>query len=142
MSELDVIVGQVVPAIGAAVGAYGAGVLTRVQNDAADATVGLGQRALQWIWRRAAQPAALGDAVADLAANAQDVDAIGALRLQVRKILTRDPVLVREVAAMLPPTLTANATGARSVAVTGDNSGVISTGDHASVIQLRGAAEL
>ena len=136
MPEVDVLVGQVVPVIGAAVGAYGAGVLTRVEDSMADATVGLGQRVLAWLLHHADRPAQLEGAVTDLAADGQDPDALGALRLQVRKILTANPDLVTELAAMLPPAPTVTASGPRSVAIGGNNTGPITTGDHSPIVDL------
>ncbi|MFI9276294.1 hypothetical protein ACIGXM_37340, partial [Kitasatospora sp. NPDC052896] len=79
MSEIEMIVGQVVPVISTAVGAYGAAVLTRAQDAAADATVGLGQRVLAMILHRAAQPEPLEAAIALLAtADGEDPDAVAA----------------------------------------------------------------
>ncbi|WP_246577649.1 hypothetical protein [Actinospica durhamensis] len=133
MSELDVVVGQVVPVIGAAVGAYGAGVLTRAQDAAADATVTLGQRVLARLLHHAPRRAALEAAVSDLAADSGDPDALAALRFQVRKALAQDPELVAQLAGMLPPAPSASASGPRSVAVAGDNSAPITTGDHSPI---------
>lgn len=136
MAEVDVIVGQVVPVIGAAVGAYGAGVLTRVQDSAADATVGLGRRVLGRLLHHAAEREPLERAVVDLAANAGDPDALAALRLQVRGILARAPELVEELAGMLPPAPRAQATGNRSVAIGGSNSAPVTTGDHSPILDV------
>ena len=129
VSEVDLIAGQVVPVIGAAVSAYGAGVLTRVQDAAAEATVGLGQRLLAWLLRHAPQRASLEAAVTDLATDGNDPDAIAALRLQIRKILNQDPDLAAELAGMLPPSpqvtamntgsVTQTETSGPTVAVTG-----------------------
>ncbi len=137
VSELDVVLTEAVPLISAAVGAYGAGVLSRVQDVAADATVGLGRRVLERIRHRAAQPAALDAAVADLAQSPQDPDAVGALRLQVRKLLAQDPELLAELAAMLPARGAVTASGEGSIAVGGDSSGINATGDGAVNIQRR-----
>jgi hypothetical protein len=43
MAEVELIAGQSAPLIGAAVKAYGTGVLTRIEDTAADATVARGQ---------------------------------------------------------------------------------------------------
>ena len=137
MPEIDMLVGQVVPAIGAAVGAYGAGVLTRVEENAADATVSLGQRVLTRLLRQAARRAPLEEAVTDLAANGQDPDTLAALRLQVRKILAAHPELVPELAGMLPPAPQTTASGHRSVAIGGNNIGPVTTGDHSPIVDLR-----
>ncbi|MDQ0938490.1 hypothetical protein QFZ67_000195 [Streptomyces sp. V1I1] len=103
MPEVEATVDQVVPAIGAAVGAYGVGVLTQAQDTAVDATVNLGQRILARLLRHAPERGRLESAVADLAAGGEDPDAVAALRLQVRRILAQNPELVTELAAMLPP---------------------------------------
>lgn len=138
MSEIDVVVGQIVPVIGAAVGAYGVAVLNRTEDAAASATVRLGQRLLALILRRAGKSGPIEAAVSDLAVSpAGDPDAMEALRLQIREVLARDEVLVAELAALLTRRPGASATGPRSVAVTGDNSGIISTGDNAQNIQRR-----
>jgi hypothetical protein len=136
VAEVDVLVGQVVPAIGAAVGAYGAGVLTRVEDTAADATVSLGQRVLAWLLRHALRRAPLEEAVADLAGGGQNPDALAALRLQVRKILTANPELLTELAGMLLPAPQATASGPRSVAIAGDNTASVTTGDHSPIMDL------
>jgi hypothetical protein len=134
--EVDVILSQIVPVIGAAVGAYGSGVLTRTETAAADATVSLGRRILAKILHRTPHSAPLEASVTDLAADGQNPDAVAALRLQLRKILVQDPQLVTELAGMLPPARQASATGDRSVAIAGDNSGPISTGDHSPILDL------
>jgi hypothetical protein len=134
MPEVEVLVGQVVPAISAAVGAYGVGVLSRVQDAAADGTVGLGRRLLARLLGVAAEPGRLEGAVEDLAAAEEDdPDAVAALRLQVRRILLEHPELAAELAGMLPAGPQAHATGTRSVAVAGDNTAPITTGDNSPV---------
>ncbi|WP_329220580.1 hypothetical protein OG352_27650 [Streptomyces sp. NBC_01485] len=137
MSEVEVVVGQVVPVISAAVVAYGAAVLTRAQEAAADATATLGRRF--WaILRSAPQSEPLESAVTDLAAaGGDDPDAVAALRLQVRKILERNPELVTELAGILPPAAQAGATGTRAVAIAGNNNAPISTGDNSPIWNAR-----
>jgi hypothetical protein len=133
MPEIEVLVGQVVPAISAAVGAYGVGVLGRVQDAAAQSTVGLGRRLLGRLLGVAPERSRLEAAVGDLAADVQDPDAVAALRLQVRRILLAHPELAAELAGMLPAGPQARASGTRSVAVAGDNTGTITTGDDSPV---------
>lgn len=135
MSELEAVVGQAVPLIGAAVGAYGAEVLTRVEAAAADATVGLGARLLDRIRRRTGKPAAVDAAVADLAGSPGDSDALSALRFQVRKALTEDPQLLAEIAEMIPARGAVAVEGNRSVGIGGNNTGIVVTGDGATTIQ-------
>ncbi len=134
LQDIDAVVGQVVPAIGAAVSAYGLGVLTRAEDEAAGATVRLGQRLLARLLRRGAEPDPVRAAVVDLTRDRLDADALAALRLQIRRVLTADPDLVQEVMALLPP-VTARAVESRGVVLGGENSGIISTGDGAMNIQ-------
>ncbi|MFE2431671.1 hypothetical protein ACFXJ5_33690 [Streptomyces sp. NPDC059373] len=129
MLEIDALLGQAMPAVSAAVGAYGVGVLTKAESEAADTTVRLGQRVLARILRRSAQPAAIEAAVTDLAQAVEDPDALAALRLQIKKVLAGYPELAAELSALLPTGPTVHASGARSVAIDGDNSGIVATGD-------------
>jgi hypothetical protein len=120
VSELDVLVGEVVPLISGAVGAYGATVLSRTQDAAADATVRFGRLLLQRIWHRAPAPQALESAAKDLAESPQDADALAALRLQVRKVLAKDRDLVIELTAVLSARNAVTASGAGALAAGGD----------------------
>lgn len=137
VSELEAVLAEALPVMSAAVAAYGAGVLSRVEDAAADATVGLGRRLLHRVWHRSARPEALQHAVAELAEALEDPDALAGLRLQVRKVLAQDPALVAELAEMLPTRESATASGDRAVAVGGENSGIVSTGDGAVNVQRR-----
>lgn len=92
---------QVVPAAQAAVGAYGTSVLTRDPDENANAQVELGRELLQTLYWRAKNVPQLEGAVDDLAQMPGDRDAIGALRLQIRKALATDGVLRGEVAKVL-----------------------------------------
>jgi hypothetical protein len=112
--EVDVVLSQNEPAIGGAVGAYGTGILTRAETAAADATLSLGRQRLAKILQRTPRRALLEAAVTDLAAGGHNLDAVAALRLQLRKILRQDPQLMAELAEMLPPARQASATGNRS----------------------------
>jgi hypothetical protein len=78
-----------------------------------------------------AKPAAL-EAAADVASRPDDPRARGALELQLEKLLAEDPELRREVESLLRDAVAAGvvATGERNVAVGGDVSGVIITGDN------------
>lgn len=116
--DVEVVAGQIVPVIGAAVAAYGAGVLSRAEDEAAEATVRLGQRLLSRILHRAPEPGPVEAAVGELAAAGDDADALAALRFQVRKVLAGDAGLVAELAGMLPSR--AEAAGDHAVAVGGD----------------------
>ncbi len=81
-----------------------------------------------------AKPAAL-EAAEDVAQRPDDVRARGALELQLEKLLADDPDLSREVQALLSDAVAAGvvAAGERNVAVGGDVSGVIISGDDNTV---------
>ncbi|MGW7252654.1 hypothetical protein [Streptomyces sp. NPDC054834] len=134
MVDVDTLLRQIVPAVEAAVGAYGVGVLTRAEDEAAGETVRLGQRLLAHILRRGANAASVEAAVTDLAGTNEDPDALAALRLQIKKALRDDPLFAAELSAILPERPAVQATGTRSVAIGGDNEGIVSTGDGAKII--------
>lgn len=74
------------------------------------------------------------EAVADFVAAPDDEDALGSLRLQLKKILSEDENLANEVSRLLEKAKASNpgafAMGDRSVAIVGNLSGsVIVTGD-------------
>ncbi|MEV7012266.1 hypothetical protein [Streptosporangium sp. NPDC051022] len=92
---------EVSPYVTAAVSAYGAAVLARAQEDAADATVGWGRRILQRIFGIQAEEDAVPDEVAELADDPDNTDLQAALRVQIRKLLAADPQLAAEVAQMV-----------------------------------------
>lgn len=92
---------EVTPYISAAVGAYGGAVLAKVNDEAADATVGLGRRLLKRIFGPRDQGELLPEPLADLAADPDDGDALAAVRLRVRQALAADGALEAEVRAML-----------------------------------------
>lgn len=113
---------QAGPYLTAAVGAYGAAVLTRAQDAAADATVGLGQRILQSLWRRGdeAGRAELERVVDEAADEQDDVYSAAVLSRLLRRALRDDPGLQEELSALLPApaagTVTITASGERSIA--------------------------
>src|SRR5215475_9644952 len=124
---------EVMPYASAAVGAYGGAVLTKVRDEAADATVGLGSRLLQRIFgtRQTGEP--LPEPLADVATDPYDEDATAALRLAVRKALAASPDLQTEVQDLLAQTkLHIMASGERSVAAQ-VVSGIVVTGDDATI---------
>lgn len=122
---------DVVPYITAAVAAYGSAVITRTTDTAADVTVSLGQRIVQRLWSREENRDGLQQAMEEVAENPEDDDAQAALRVQVRRILRQDSELAAELAQLLP-TRSFTASGDGAVAVE-TNSGVISTGDSATI---------
>ncbi|MFF5075811.1 hypothetical protein ACFY36_02085 [Actinoplanes sp. NPDC000266] len=125
----------VVPYVSAAVGAYGAAVLERVQDAAADSTVGLGGRLLQRFLNHGGSTAGVQGAVAELAEDVSDEDRVAALRVQVRKALAADPELAAEVRGLLAEagvSVSVTASGDRSIAAQ-TISGVAVTGDGAQI---------
>ncbi|GAA0403784.1 hypothetical protein Acor_24830 [Acrocarpospora corrugata] len=167
MVEIAEMAALVVPYITAAVGAYGAAVWTKTQELAAEETAGWGRRMLQRLAGRPESRPALESAVADVEADANDGDAVAALRMQVKKALAADPELAAEIATMLaaasPVTAGAGSqvisgshivgdvnqigsardvsiTGRGGVSVRGNNSGIVSTGDGARNVQMNAEA--
>ncbi|MFD0635537.1 hypothetical protein [Catenulispora yoronensis] len=137
MVEIEAVVGQAVPAISAAIGAYGVGVLTRAEDDAAEATVRLGQRVLGRILRRVPDRSPVEAAVGVLADAMDDPDALAALRSQVRNLLRRDSELLAELTTLLPTPPAASAPDGRGIAVSGGSVAIASTGDNAVNVTLR-----
>lgn len=132
MVEIAVLAGELMSYAVAAVRAFGDKVLNQGQDDAAEATIGLGRRLLQKIFgtRKADEP--LPGPVADLAAYPQDEDAVAALRLAIRKALDADPRLHAEVEQMLTRAgVSVTASGQRSIAA--QNIGIASTGDNTTI---------
>ncbi|GAB2839876.1 hypothetical protein GCM10022221_44080 [Actinocorallia aurea] len=116
------------PFVVSAVAAYGGAVLARGQEMAADATIGVGRRALQRIFGER-EDSELPEALADLAEDPADEERRAALRLRIRKILAADADLAQEIQAMLPVRSGEHdAAGTRSV-VAQTISGVVVTGD-------------
>ncbi|MEU9289401.1 hypothetical protein AB0D57_33220 [Streptomyces sp. NPDC048275] len=132
-AEIVQFVGQAGPYLTAALGAYGAGVLTRSENAAVEATANVGRRMLQAVWRRRDEQgrAELEAAVQDAAEETGDEDAAAALRQQIKRAVREDAELLRELAELLPAAggpVTVTASGERSIAartigtaITGDN---------------------
>ncbi|MFB4283621.1 MULTISPECIES: hypothetical protein [unclassified Nonomuraea] len=118
---------NVMPFVTAAIDAYGTGVLAKTSELAADTEVARGSRILQRVFGR-------GDAhsrqvIGQVAgAKPDDEPSRAALKLALMEAFRTDPILAREVAAMLPR-VAVTAAGERPVAVGGGNSGVIVTGD-------------
>lgn len=125
----------VVPYVSAAMGVYGAAVVARVQEAAADATVGVGGRLLRRLLGRAESAPAMEAAAAELAQDPGDQDRVAGLRLQIRKALEADPQLMADLVEILSEAgATVTAAGERSVAVR-DNRGIVQTGDGSTAWQ-------
>ncbi|MEU3988046.1 hypothetical protein [Streptomyces platensis] len=124
---------QAGPAVTAAVSAYGAAVLTRAQDAAANATVGLGQRILQAVWRRGdeAGRAELERVVDEAVDEQDDAYTTAVLSRLLKRALQDDRELREELTALLPApaagTVTITASGERSIAA--QHIGTAITGD-------------
>ncbi|WP_327713706.1 hypothetical protein OG912_38065 (plasmid) [Streptomyces sp. NBC_00464] len=136
-TEIVQAVDQMGPYVAAALAAYGANVLSRAEDAAADATVNAGRQILLRVWnrisptRRAMLQLAVEDAVTT--GPAAD-DGAAVLRMQLRQAMSENPQLVQELRNLLasaPRTVTAS--GERSVAVGGESTGVVNTGDGAHI---------
>jgi hypothetical protein len=132
-AEIVQLVEQAGPYLTAAVGAYGAAVLTRAQDVAADATVGLGQRILQLVWRRGGEEGRteMERVVGEAADEQSDTYTSAVLGRLLRRALQNDAELRQELAAMLPApaagAVTITASGERSIAA--QHIGTAITGD-------------
>jgi hypothetical protein len=105
--DIAAIAAEVTPAAAAALSAYGSAVLARTKDDLADATVGVGRRALQRIFGRRPEGDEPPAVLAEVIENPGDEDYLGALRLAIRKALQAgDAQLladVREIIAAARP---------------------------------------
>ncbi|WP_406101053.1 hypothetical protein [Streptomyces canus] len=138
-AEIVQLMEQAGPYLSAAVGAYGAAVLSQAEdaavNAAADATAGLGRRILRVVWRRRDEEgrAALESAVQTAAEEPNDTDAAAALRQQIKRALREDAELAREVAGLLTAAggVTVNVSGTRAIGA--QHIGVAASGDHTTI---------
>ncbi|MFJ6130570.1 hypothetical protein ACIQKE_36425 [Streptomyces griseoviridis] len=132
-AEIVQLVEQAGPYLTGAVGAYGAAVLTRAQDAAADATATLGQRILQAVWRRRdeAGQAEMQRVVAEAADEQNESYSAAVLGRLLRRALQDDAELRAELSAMLPApaagSVTITASGERSIAA--QHIGTAITGD-------------
>jgi len=85
----------------AAAAAYGGAVLSKARDEAAEATVGLGQRMLQRVFGRRREDEPLLGPLAALAASPHDEDALEAVRRAIRNAVAADPVLEADLRSML-----------------------------------------
>jgi hypothetical protein len=99
--EIATLVTEATPYLTAAVTAYGAAVLTKVRDDAADATVGVGRRLLQRVFGRREDGEPLPVLLAEVVNAPGDIDVLGALRLAVRRELEADRKMLADVREIL-----------------------------------------
>lgn len=132
-AEITAWVQQAGPSVTAAVGSYGAAVLSRAEDAAVDATAGLGRRILQAVWRRgnASGQAELERVVGEAAEEQDDAYTSAVLGRLLRRALQDDPELREELFALLPApaagSVTITASGDRSIAA--QTIGTAITGD-------------
>lgn len=101
--EIAALVTDTTPYLTAALTAYGTAVLTKVRDDAADATVGVGRRLLQRVFGRRKEGEPLPIQLAEVVNAPSDTDALGALRLAIRRELEADAKMLADVREILAP---------------------------------------
>ena len=130
------VVNESAPYVVAAASAYGAAVLEKAQQEAADATVGVGRRLALKIFGTRGKGEPVPEALADVIEDPVDLDNLAALRKAIRKALAADEELADQVAAMVGEAKAAGvhvtASGERSVAAH-TISGLVVTGDDAII---------
>jgi hypothetical protein len=99
--EITALVTDATPYLSAALSAYGAAVLTKVRDDAADATIGVGRRFLQRVFGRRSSGEPMPAVLAEVIAAPGDADALGALRLAIRRELETDAEMLADVRQIL-----------------------------------------
>jgi hypothetical protein len=99
--EIATLVTDATPYLTAALTAYGTAVLSRVRDDAADATVGAGRRMLQRIFGSREGEESLPVQIMDVVNAPDDTDALGALRLAIRRALEADAEMLADVRQLL-----------------------------------------
>jgi hypothetical protein len=135
--EIVQLVEHMGPYLSTAMGVYGAGVLTRAENAAADATANLGRRILQAVWQRRAEPGRMEllAAVQDAADDSGDPDAAAALRQQIKRALREDTTLRDELAHILSTSrsVSVNVTASGERAVAAQTIGTAVTGNNVTL---------
>jgi hypothetical protein len=100
-AEVATLAADVTPFMTAALAAYGTAVLSKVRDDAADATVGVGRRLLQRVFGRREEGEPLPVLLAEVAGAPGDADALGALRMAIRRELEADAEMLADVRQIL-----------------------------------------
>ncbi|MEU7833665.1 hypothetical protein [Nonomuraea sp. NPDC049129] len=139
--ELVALVGSASPYVVAA-GAYGSGVLARVQEDAADATVGWGRKILQRFFGAEPKSAEVPRELERLIREPDNVDFQAALRVYLAELLQEDAQLADDVRDMLEQAETATGHWVAGNTVTASGGGVaagrditgnVTTGNNSSI---------
>jgi hypothetical protein len=101
MTDASELAKEVIAPAKAAIGAYGTAALTRDAETGAEEEAELGREVLQEIYWRAKPVEPFEVAVTGVSADPEDADAVGALRLQVKKALEADEILTAETAKLV-----------------------------------------
>ncbi|WP_327586983.1 hypothetical protein OHA25_08220 [Nonomuraea sp. NBC_00507] len=109
--DIPALVGQMMPYVMTAIGAYGGAVLTKAQDLAADESVSLGRRLLQRLLKREENRPGIEAAIRDAVEFPEDEDFQSALRGQLKKALTADSALAADLARMLASSIAGSAGG-------------------------------
>ena len=99
--EVGALVTDATPYLTAALSAYGTAVLSKVRDDAADATIGVGRRLLQRVFGRRQDEEPLPVLLAEVISAPGDTDALGALRLAIRRELEADAKMLADFRQIL-----------------------------------------
>jgi hypothetical protein len=99
--QIVALVTEATPYLTAAATAYGAAVLAKVRDEAADATAGVGLKLLQRVFGRKKDDEALPAPLEAVVANPGDDDALGMLRYAIRQALEADDAMLAEVKQIL-----------------------------------------
>jgi hypothetical protein len=99
--EIATLVSDATPYLTAALTAYGTAVLTKVRDDAADATASVGRRLLQRVFGHGNDGEPVPGLLAAAVSAPDDIDTLGALRLLIRRELEADAKMLDDVRAIL-----------------------------------------
>lgn len=134
--DLVQVVNDAAPYVVAAASAYGSAVLAKAEQEAADATVGVGRRVAQKIFGVREKDEPVPEPLADVIDDPEDPDNVGALRKAIRKALATDEELAGQVEALVSEAKAAGvqitASGKRSIAAH-TISGIVVTGDDSHI---------
>ncbi|WP_336081115.1 hypothetical protein [Nocardia sp. SSK8] len=132
--QINEVIATAWPFVTAAIGAYGANVLSQVQSESADATVALGRRILRRILGTGS--ATTTPALAELAADPGSSALQQTLRVELTDRLHADPACAEEVAALLRES--GKSAGTRITAVAHDQGKIAVLGEGTMNVDFRG----
>jgi hypothetical protein len=101
--EIATLVAEASPYLTAAASAYGMKVLEDIRDDAAVGTADLGRRLLQRVFGQKKHGEPLPGPLAQVANAPGDADALGALRLEIRRQLAAHADMLSDVLKILAP---------------------------------------